>query len=134
MRISIRYLYFTYSYFQMEIGDDANSNSNYGSPIQEMNLMEAVNLTTLPSSSSTTTSIVTQEASKKAPRNQTQNIRSSISGSNASESSRPPSSPDVTCSSTTPSIPSHSYVSDHTLGSVQACACRHPDFEQLVIG
>ena len=95
----------------MEIGDDANSNSTYGSPIQEMNLMEAVNLTTLPSSSSTTTSIVTQEASKKAARNQTQNIRSSVSGSNASESSRPPSSPDVTCSSTTPSIPSHSYVS-----------------------
>ena len=91
----------------MEIGDDANSNSNYGSPIREMNLMDTVNLTTLPSSPSTSTSVVTQDSNKKVAHS----TKTSVNGSNASEASRPPSSPDVTCSSTTPSIPSHSYVS-----------------------
>ena len=95
----------------MEIGDDANSNSNYGSPIREMNLIDTVNITTLPSSSSTSASVVTQDSTKKAAKNPAQNIRVSANGSNTTEASRPPSSPDVTCSSTTPSIPSHSYVS-----------------------
>ena len=96
---------------QMELGDDANSNSNYGSPIREMNLIDTVNITTLPSSSSTSASVVTQDSTKKAAKNPAQTIRVSANGSNTTETSRPPSSPDVTCSSTTPSIPSHSYVS-----------------------
>ena len=49
----------------MELGDDANSNSNYGSPIREMNLIDAVNITTLPSSSSTSATVVTQDSTKK---------------------------------------------------------------------
>ena len=97
----------------MEIGDDANSNSNYGSPIRELNLMDAVNLTTLPSSSSTSTCIETEEELKKAAKNSTHNIKSSVNSTNATDTSRSPSSPDVTCSSTTPSIPPHSYVSYH---------------------
>ena len=95
----------------MEIGEDNNSNSNYGSPIRELNLMDAVSLTALPSSSSTSTSIDTQDASKKTAKNPTQNIRCSVNGTNSTDAPRPPSSPDVTCSSTTPSLPSHSYVS-----------------------
>ena len=97
----------------MEIGDETNTNSNYGSPVSEMNLMDAVNITTFPSSSATTTSILTQNASNKPQekilKNSTPNTRSSTNGT--TDSSRPPSSPDVTCSSTTPALPSHSYVS-----------------------
>ena len=97
----------------MEIGDDTNTNSTYGSPVREMNLMDAVNLTTFPSSSATTTSILPKHASQnpdnKRAKNATHNNKSSVNAT--TDASRPPSSPDVTCSSTTPSLPSHSYVS-----------------------
>ena len=97
----------------MEIGDDTNTNSNYGSPIREMKLMDAVNLTTFPTSSATCTSILTQQSSQKlndeVAKIPSPNTKASLNGT--SDVPRPPSSPDVTCSSTTSSLPSHSYVS-----------------------
>ena len=98
----------------MEIGEDTNTTSTYGSPVREMNLMDAVNLTTFPSSSATTTSIlpkhVSQNPGNKRVKNPSHNTKSSVNAT-TTDTSRPPSSPDVTCSSTTPSLPSHSYVS-----------------------
>ena len=97
----------------MELGDDTNTNSNYGSPIREMKLMDAVNLTTFPTSSAASPSNLAEQATSKlknkVAKTQPSSTKSSLNG--ASDVSRPPSSPDVTCSSTTPSLPSHSYVS-----------------------
>ena len=100
----------------MDMKDDVSANSNYGSPIGGMGLMDTVSLTTtLPASSTTTSSPLAQMVSRNSEEEGKKVKRSNVTNSSSShrspDTSLPPSSPDLTCSSTTPSLPSHSYVS-----------------------
>ena len=71
--------------------------------------MDAVNLTTLPSYSATSTTTLTEKTSHELEEKLPKTGKSFVNGT--SDAPRASNSPDVTCSSTTPSLPSHSYVS-----------------------
>ena len=100
----------------MDMKDDVSANSNYGSPIGGMELMDTVSLTTTLAASSTTTSSplaqkVSRNSEEEGKKRKWSNATNSSSSHRSPDTSLPPSSPDLTCSSTTPSLPSHSYVS-----------------------
>ena len=99
----------------MEIGDDTNANLNDSTPGTEMKIMDGLNLTTaLPYSSPTSMPLITQTGPQHLANSTdptSPNAKPSLTLT-ISDVSRPPSSPDVTCSSTTSSLPSHSYISE----------------------